>query len=219
MTIEDDRRRLVTQLRAEGIVDARVLAAMESVRRDAFVPADIRRHAYENVALPIGAGQTISQPTIVALMAEAARLRPTDRVLEIGTGSGYGAAVLASLAGRVVSVERLDALADGARERLSAEGFGSVRVVVGDGTLGWPAGAPYDAIVVTAGGPDIPDPLIDQLAPGGRLIIPVGPKPSRLDLVRLTRAADGSLARDSLGPVAFVPLVGAHGWAETPPEA
>lgn len=216
MSLEDDRERLVRALRAEGIRDARVLSAVARIRRDAFVPAVGQARAYENVALPIAAGQTISQPFIVALMAEAARLDPADRVLEIGTGSGYGAAVLASLAGSVVSVERLDALADGARERLSAEGFGSVRVVVGDGTLGWPAGAPYDAIVVTAGGPDIPDPLIDQLAPGGRLIIPVGPKPSRLDLVRLTRAADGSLARDSLGPVAFVPLVGAHGWPEAP---
>jgi protein-L-isoaspartate(D-aspartate) O-methyltransferase len=197
---------MVAELAARGIADENVLAAMATVRREHYVDRELASLAYADQPLPIGSGQTISQPYMVAAMAEAAEIAPTDRVLEIGTGSGYGAAVLAELAGRVWTIERLPALADLARQRLLADGRDEVEVIVGDGSAGWPPAAPYDAIVATACPPEIPPALNEQLADGGRLIIPVGPKWQRQTLVRVRRQGD-ALSRQSLGAVRFVPLV------------
>ncbi|MCP4226480.1 MAG: protein-L-isoaspartate(D-aspartate) O-methyltransferase [Actinomycetia bacterium] len=198
-----------------GIIDERVLQAMATVRREGFVGEELADVAYADRPLPIGSGQTISQPFIVAAMAEAAELEPTDRVLEIGTGSGYGAAVLASLAGEVFTIERVEALADSARDRLRQQGFERVQVRVGDGTLGWPEEAPFNAIVVTAGGPEVPPALRQQLAEGGRLIMPVGHDPRLQSLVRVRRSGDGATIED-LGAVRFVPLIGAQAWGPGP---
>jgi protein-L-isoaspartate(D-aspartate) O-methyltransferase len=206
------RRDMVATIAARGVADRRVLDAMAAVPREMFVPADLAAHAYDDGPLPIGAGQTISQPFIVALMAEAARLAPDDRVLEIGTGSGYAAAVLAHLCKSLVTVERHASLADEASERLARTGAANVAVVVGDGSLGWPASAPYDAILVAAGAPTPPRALTEQLAPGGRLVAPIGPWRDHQRLVRITRAADGSLSEDEICEVRFVPLVGSQGW-------
>ena len=192
-------------LSGRGIRDPRVLAAMGAVPRERFVPAPLAARAYDDAPLGIGEGQTISQPYIVGLMTEAAALAPGDRVLEIGTGSGYQTAILAALAHHVHTVERLPPHADAARRRLEALGITNVTVHVGDGAEGLPAEAPFDAIVVTAGAPTIPAPLADQLAPGGRLVIPVGP-PDRQRLVRLERRPSG-YAETDLGAVRFVPLV------------
>ncbi len=212
----DERRSMVdSQIASRGIRDPAVLSAMEAVPREAFLPERLAEFAYRDSPLPILEDQTISQPYIVALMAEALILEPDDRVLEIGTGSGYAAAVLAELAAEVFTVERHRALADWARERLDRAGYGHVRVRHGDGTLGWPEHAPYDAIVVAAGGPDVPPSLQEQLAPGGRLVIPAGPTPRLQELVRLTRVGPAELRRESLGSVRFVPLVGAEGWNES----
>ncbi len=200
-------------LRDRGIEDPRVLAAMAAVPREAFVAPELAAFAYDDRPLPIAAGQTISQPYIVALMAEALQLRPGDRVLEIGTGSGYGAAVLAHLASHVDTIERLPSLADTARARLAALGHANVFVRCGDGTLGWIEHAPYDGIVVTAAGPGLPPTLCDQLAVGGRLVMPVGSRDDQ-ELVRLTRVAAHDYRREELGGVIFVPLVGAQGWAD-----
>lgn len=199
---------------ARGVADARVLAAMRAVPREDFVPEALREQACADHPLPIGADQTISQPYMVARMAEALQLRGGERVLEIGTGSGYAAAVLARLAAEVHTVERIAVLAERARRTLAALQVANVQVHMGDGTLGWPAAAPYDAIVVTAAGPRLPPALRAQLAPGGRLVMPVGSTRLWQDLVRLTRA-DASGAPDHeerLGAVAFVPLLGAQGW-------
>ena len=198
----------------DGKLDPAVLQTMRTVPRHEFVPEEVRRHAYEDRPLPIGYGQTISQPFIVALMAEAARVAPSDRVLEVGAGSGYAAAVLGCLADRVVAVERHPALAQAARERLARLGIANVAIVEGDGTLGWPEAAPFDAIVVSAGGPRVPEALKEQLAPGGRLVIPVGAEGEAQDLLRLTRH-DSGFEEESLGGVRFVPLIGAQGWRET----
>jgi protein-L-isoaspartate(D-aspartate) O-methyltransferase len=212
--LETARRRMVEQhLIGRGIADPRVIRAMATVPRERFVAPEQAAFAYEDEALAIGEGQTISQPYIVARMAEALALAPTDRVLEIGTGSGYAAAVLAEIAAEVYTVERIAALADRAWRRLAGLGYARVRVRVGDGTLGWPEHAPYDAIVATAGGPDVPEALLDQLAIGGRLVMPVGPLFSGQRLVRVVREL-GSYRRQDLEPVAFVPLVGAQGWPE-----
>ena len=200
-------------LRRRGIRDPRVLAAMAAVARDAFLPAELTEFAYEDRPLPIALGQTISQPYIVALMAQALRLDPGDRVLEIGTGSGYAAAVLAELAREVYTVERHAELAAAARHALAAQGYVRVEVRHGDGTLGWAEHAPFDAIVVAAGGPEVPPALLEQLAVGGRLVMPVGP-PRLQELVRVTRHADDEYVREDLGQVVFVPLIGAQGWAE-----
>jgi len=209
------RQRMVrTQIAARGIHDARVLAALESVPREAFLPPELREFAYEDHPLPIAEGQTISQPYIVALMTAALGLGPDDRVLEIGTGSGYAAAVLGKTAREVYTVERHGALAELATSRLGELGITNVHVSHGDGTLGWGEHAPYDAIVVAASGPDVPEALLAQLAVGGRLVIPVGDEKSLQTLVRITRLADGSLRREELGDVRFVPLIGAQGWAE-----
>jgi protein-L-isoaspartate(D-aspartate) O-methyltransferase len=200
------------QIAERGIRDPAVLAAMRRVPREAFVAPDRAERAYEDRPLPIGAGQTISQPYIVAVMTEALGLRPGDRVLEIGTGSGYAAAVLAVIAAEVYTIERIESLAASARRRLHDLGYANVHVRHGDGSLGWPEHAPYDAIVVTAGGPDVPPSLLRQLAIGGRLVMPVGPTPRSQRLVRVVRASEERYDREALEDVAFVPLIGAEGW-------
>ncbi len=198
------------QVRARGVRDERVLAAMRKIPRHLFVPKGFERAAYEDRPLPIGEGQTISQPYIVAVMTEQLELQPQDRVLEVGTGSGYQAALLAELAGSVISIERLASLADRARENLARAGVTGVQVVVGDGTEGYPPEAPYDAIIVTAASPGVPQPLIDQLAEGGRLIAPVGPRECQ-DLIKLVKR-EGRVESIPLGGVCFVPLIGQFGW-------
>jgi protein-L-isoaspartate(D-aspartate) O-methyltransferase len=205
-------------LAGRGITDPRVLDAMATVPRERFVPEGLRGVAYADRALPIAAGQTISQPYVVALMAQAAEVRPTDRVLEVGTGSGYGAAVLGALAEEVWTVERHPSLAERAATVLEELGVRTVRVVVGDGTLGWPDAAPYDAVVVTADAPTVPSGLADQLADGGRLVIPVGPRDGVQHLRRFRRGPSG-LQDEDLGAVRFVPLVGVEGFGDGGGEA
>jgi protein-L-isoaspartate(D-aspartate) O-methyltransferase len=204
------RRQLAETLRRQGIGDERVLRAIASVPRHMFIDGVDLAAAYANRPVAIGEGQTISQPYVVALMAEAAVLDDSHRVLEVGTGSGYGAAVLGRLAVEVATVERLPTLAASARRHLAAAGADNVTVVDGDGTVGWAAGAPWDAVIVTAGGPVVPDRLVEQLVEGGRLIIPVGDRRHQ-QLVRVTRTVSGPV-REDLGPVAFVPLIGDAGW-------
>lgn len=211
------RRRLLAELRREGVHDERVLEAIRAVPREAFIPPEHREQAYCNVPLPIGAGQTISQPLIIGLMTQALALRGSERVLEIGTGSGYQAAVLSRLAAHVVSVERLAPLAERARRILARLGYHNVEVHVGNGSLGWPQGAPYDAIIVTAGAPHVPPALLGQLADGGRLVIPVGSRTMQ-DLLLVTRAG-ATTHTQNLGPVRFVPLIGEQGWPDERPEA
>jgi protein-L-isoaspartate(D-aspartate) O-methyltransferase len=206
------RRRLVQRLLEGGVRDSRVLAAFSAVPRHLLVPEALRTESYKHAALPIGDGQTISAPAVVAAMTEALELQGTERVLEVGTGSGYQAAVLSQLAASVVSIERVGRLAARARSALDALGVSNVVVYLGDGTLGRAANAPYDAIVVTAGGPTIPQPLLDQLAPGGRLVGPFGTREEQA-LVRVRRTARGQLERETLGRCRFVDLIGAHGWA------
>ena len=207
------RRHMVEQqLVARGIRDARVLEAMRTVPREAFLAPWQAACAYDDGPLPIGEGQTISQPYVVAFMIEAVAPMADDRALEIGTGSGYSAAVLAQIVAEVYAVERIPALADAAAARLAALGYRSVQVRCGDGTLGWPEHAPYDVIVITAGGPRVPPALLDQLAPGGRLVMPVGDDPRFQRLVRVWRRPDGSLVEEALESVAFVPLIGEQGW-------
>lgn len=206
-----ERRSFVdTQIRSRGIVTPSVLDAMRSVPRHRFVAAELADSAYEDRPLPIGHGQTISQPFMVALMADAAMIQPEDHVLEIGTGSGYGAAVLGHLARSVVTIERHGSLARAAAVRLAALGISNVQVVEGDGSLGWPELAPYDAIVVTAAGPSVPPALRAQMAEGGRLIMPVGHRRGEQRLLRLIRSGDHYDLED-LGGVRFVPLVGEQG--------
>jgi len=210
---ERRERMVVTQIAARGIRDPRVLAAMRSVPREAFLPPELGEFAYQDAPLPIAQAQTISQPYIVALMAAAVQAKPTDRVLEIGTGSGYAAAILSRIAAHVYTVERHTELAESAQRKLAELGFTNVSVLHGDGTLGWQHHAPYDAIVVAAGGPQVPEALIEQLAPGGRLVIPVGEDRSLQELIRVTRTHAGALQRESLGDVRFVPLIGVQGWS------
>ncbi|NNE96053.1 MAG: protein-L-isoaspartate(D-aspartate) O-methyltransferase [Acidimicrobiales bacterium] len=214
---ERARARLVERhVKARGITDERILAAMGSVKRERYVPAAMEAFAYDDHPLPIGEGQTISQPFIVALMADAAQIVSGDRVLEVGAGSGYGAAVLAQLAAEVWTIERLEPLAELARKNLERDGVENVHVVVGDGTLGWPVEAPFDAIVVTAGGPEVPHALLDQLAVGGRLVMPTGSDRHNQALIRVVRLHDQPLedafSEEELGLVRFVPLIGAQGW-------
>lgn len=208
------RERMVSeQIQARGIHDVAVLAAMRRVPRHFFVEAALRERAYEDTPLPIGERQTISQPYMVALMTAALEVGPGARVLEVGTGSGYQTAVLAELGTHVVSVERLERLAERARLVLGLLDYSDVRVEVGDGGLGWAAGAPYDAILVTAGAPQIPRPLLEQLAPGGRLVLPMG-EDELQSLVRLRRGGD-RLVEEYLGECRFVKLRGSYGWDET----
>jgi protein-L-isoaspartate(D-aspartate) O-methyltransferase len=192
-------------------LDPRVAAAFAAVPREEFVPPALVEFAYDNRPLPIGRGQTISQPYIVAVMTDLLRPEPGHRVLEIGTGCGYQAAVLARLVAEVYSLEAVPELAEQAAERLKRLGIGNVRVKCGDGNLGWPEHAPFDGIMVTAAASDVPKALIEQLAPGGRLVIPVGPRDGDQELVVARKEADGTLDRRAVLPVAFVPLVKSAG--------
>lgn len=206
------RRKLAERLAASGIRSQRILDAFASVPRHLLIPEALRADAYRNISLPIGDGQTISAPGIVAQMTEALELGGDETVLEIGTGSGYQAAILSKLVARVISIERVPRLAASARTALDELGVSNVVVHLGDGTRGRTADAPFDAIVVTAGGPEIPMPLVDQLAEGGRLVGPFGAR-GRQELIRIRRYAGGDLTREVLGPCRFVDLLGTHGWA------
>jgi protein-L-isoaspartate(D-aspartate) O-methyltransferase len=202
---EERAAMVARQVAARGIDDPAVLAAMRAVPRHRFVPAEVAPFAYEDRPLPIGHGQTISQPYVVAFMTQAAGLAPGDRVLEIGTGSGYQAAVLAEIGAEVWTIEIVEPLAERAARDLAACGYDRVRVRAGDGYRGWPSEAPFDAILVTAAPDHVPEPLVEQLAVGGRLVIPVGDRSQ--EIVRITRTAAG-LERESLLPVLFVPMTG-----------
>jgi protein-L-isoaspartate(D-aspartate) O-methyltransferase len=208
------RQRMIERhLAGRDITDPAVLAAMDAVPREAFVEPGQRGEAYADRPLPIGFGQTISQPYIVALMAQLLELAPTDRVLEVGSGCGYAAAVLSQLAAEVFAIEVVGPLAEASAQRLARLGYDHVRVRVGDGTLGWPEAAPFDAILVSAAAPTAPPSLVAQLAPAGRLVLPIGPSGGLQRLLRLRRGAGGAPdRREDLGPVAFVPLLGEEGW-------
>ena len=201
------------QLRARGIGSPLVLEAMGRVPRERFIPERMKDCAYDDGPLPIGAGQTISQPYIVALMTEALDLEGGERVLDIGTGSGYAAAVLGCIASEVFSIERVQELADRAARTLAAEGFDNVRVRCGDGTIGWPEHQPFDGIIVAAGAPSVPESLKHQLAVGGHLVIPVGSEHSVQSLERITRLGENEFRTEDLGAVRFVPLIGEQGWS------
>jgi protein-L-isoaspartate(D-aspartate) O-methyltransferase len=205
------------QLVARGVRDPRVLAAMRKVPREAFLPELLHDFAYDDAPVPIAAEQTMSQPYIVAFMTEALQLQGGEHVLEVGAGSGYAAAVLAEIAGDVTTVERIGALADAAAATLAGLGYRNVDVRQGDGTRGWLDHAPYDAIVVTAGGPQVPESLKAQLKIGGRLVIPVGADQSTQQLVRLTRVGEGDYRSERLANVRFVPLLGDEGWEAPAP--
>jgi protein-L-isoaspartate(D-aspartate) O-methyltransferase len=209
------RRRLIEALQANGITDLAVLHAIDSVPRHAFVPSAVIHRAYEDSALPIGNGQTISQPTVHARSLQELRLTGRERVLEIGTGSGYQTALLAHLAAQVFSIERMPALFERARETLQKLGVRNVSLLLGDGTLGWSTYAPYDGIVVGAAAPDVPQPYLDQLAEGGRVVIPVGDRDEQVLAVFTRRGAH--IERRDVGPVRFVPLLGAYGWRSDSP--
>jgi protein-L-isoaspartate(D-aspartate) O-methyltransferase len=207
----EQRRLLVRSLAQKGILDQRVLAALERVPRERFVPANERALAYRDHALAIDCEQTISQPYTVAFMCEALDLKGNERVLEIGTGSGYNAAVLAELAVEVYSIERIPHLAESATSRLMELGYRNIHIRIGDGTLGWPEAAPFDAIIVTAGAKSLPEPYVEQLAEGGRIVIPVGHHDEGQTMCRFTKCR-ADLKRESLGLFRFVPLIGRHGW-------
>jgi len=208
------RRRMVEdQVVARGVRDPRVIDAMLQVPRHKFVEEALESQAYQDAPLPIGERQTISQPYMVAVMSEALALDGTEKVLEVGTGSGYQAAVLALLADRVFSLERIPALARRARKALDSCGYSKVNIRLADGTLGWQEMAPFDAIIVTAGAPDVPRDYLDQLAVGGRLVIPVGDRMSQV-LMRITRTSEHEFKEEQLLGCRFVPLVGNHGWRD-----
>ncbi len=204
------RRRLIEELQRKGIRDLTVLKAFDDVPRHEFIPTGLRHRAYEDAPMPIGQGQTISQPWVHAKYLELLALTGKERVLEIGTGSGFQTALLTKLAGQVFSIERIAPLAEQAREALRRCGIDHVIQRVGDGTLGWPEYGPYDAILVGAASPDVPQPLLDQLAVGGQLLIPVGDREGQT-LLRIRRTADG-FERTKLDAMRFVPLIGAHGF-------
>ena len=204
------RRRLVELLRANGIVEPEILRAFDEVPRHLFVPTGVRHRAYEDAPLPIGSGQTISQPYIHARYLQVLALTGRERVLEIGTGSGYQTALLARLAEQVFTIERIPALLEPAREILQRLGVRNVSFLLGDGTVGWRDYAPYDAILVGAAAPEVPRPLVEQLADGGRMLIPTGDREEQV-LALVTRRGD-DVERKDLAPVRFVPLLGSHGW-------
>lgn len=210
MSAASNRQRLVELLAERGIVDRRVLQAMADVPRERFVPDDYRDQACDDRALPIDAGQTISQPYMVALMTQELRLAGSERVLEIGTGSGYQAAVLAKLCRQVVTVERIAELSEAAQEVLGSLGFRNIEFHVGDGSCGWEAGAPYDGIIVTAGAPELPQALYEQLRPGGRLVIPIGTGSPQV-LQTIIKHKEGPQVTD-VCECSFVPLIGEAGW-------
>jgi len=202
------RHRMVERIRSRGVTDAAVLAALEAAPRHLFVPPQERPKAYEDRPLPIGDGQTISQPYMVALMTSLLALRPGERVLEIGTGSGYQAAILSHVAAEVYTIEIRKPLAERARRTLCNLGYRNVHVRTGDGFQGWPDAAPFDGIIVTAAPPSVPDPLLRQLKTGGRLVIPVGDRNSLQSLLVLTKRPDGGFDRANVMPVFFVPMTG-----------
>lgn len=208
---EGQRRALIGAMQERGIRDLAVLRAFDTVHRHLFLPEAVRHAAYEDRPVPIGFGQTASQPSLQALYMQVLDIRPTDRVLEVGTGCGFQTAVLAQLAERVYSVERIRELAVRARETLDAMRISNVAVLVGDGTIGWSRYAPYDCILVAAAAPEIPQPLLDQLAPGGRMLVPVGEMVIQR-LVLVERTPDG-LEQREITECAFVPLLGRFGWA------
>ena len=200
------------QLRRRGIHDERVLRAMEIVPRHEFVPWQLQREAYQDSPVPIGEGQTISQPYIVAHMLEALRLSPEDRVLEVGTGTGYEAAVMSRIVREVYTIERFPSLAEAAKKTFDRLGYTNIHVVIGDGSRGYADAAPYDAIIVAAAAPRVPDALVEQLKDGGRAIVPVGE--ADLQQLRLISKNDGAIQRQTLDACRFVPLVGEEGYAE-----
>ena len=206
------RRRLVETLREKGIRDLAVLRAFDLTPRHAFVPTGVRHRAYEDSPLPIGSGQTISQPSIHARYLELLQLKGQERVLEVGTGSGYQTVLLSHLVAQVFTIERIAALYSMAREAIARAGAKNVSMLLGDGTVGWREYAPYDAILVSAGGPSIPQPLVEQLAEGGRMLVPVGPMEEQT-LKLVTRRGAEFETRD-VAPVRFVPLYGTHGWEQ-----
>jgi protein-L-isoaspartate(D-aspartate) O-methyltransferase len=210
-----DREAMVErQLRRRGISDESILNAFLEVPREAFVSAGLAHLAYGDHPLPIEAGQTISQPYIVALMIEAAAIGPADKVLEIGSGSGYAAAVISRIAARVIGIERQHELVEIARERLERLGFSNVSIVEGDGSKGCAEEAPFDAILAAASGSHVPQPLVDQLSDGGRIVMPIGQPGWVQELVKVTKRAGGTVERQNLGGVRFVPLIGEEGWKD-----
>jgi protein-L-isoaspartate(D-aspartate) O-methyltransferase len=202
------------QLRRRGITEQRILDAFLDVPREAFISEEFAHLAYGDHPLPIEAGQTISQPYIVALMVEAADIRAGDKVLEVGAGSGYAAAVISRIAERVVAIERQHDLVEVARERLQRLGYDNIEIVEGDGTKGCRDHAPFDAILAAASGSHVPRPLVEQLAPNGRIVMPVGEPGWVQELVKVTKQQDGILKQESLGGVRFVPLIGEEGWKD-----
>ena len=209
---EIPRGRMVEYLRTHyGIADDRVLGAMNTIPRHLFVPSALQAQAYKDNALPLSVGQTIPQPFIVARMTELLELTGRERVLEIGSGSGYQTAVLALLARKVFAIERIASIAAAAKDRLMGMGYRNISYRVGDGTLGWQIYSPFDAMLVAAGGPEIPQPLIDQLDVGGRMVIPIGNEQKTQVLVRVTKNEKG-YTTENCGPCSFVPLIGEHGW-------
>ncbi|HEX4761287.1 MAG TPA: protein-L-isoaspartate(D-aspartate) O-methyltransferase [Sphingomicrobium sp.] len=199
-------------LKRRGIAEKPIIDAFLAVPREEFISPDHAHLAYGDHPLPIEAGQTISQPYIVALMIQAAEIEPGDTVLEVGAGSGYAAAIISRIARKVVAIERQHELVEVARERLQRLGYDNVAIVEGDGTRGWPEEAPYDAILAAASGSHVPRPLIEQLAPGGRLVMPVGDPGWTQELVKVTKQDGGILKQENLGGVRFVPLIGEEGW-------
>jgi protein-L-isoaspartate(D-aspartate) O-methyltransferase len=202
------------QLKRRGITDKAILDAFRAVPREAFVSPEFAADAYGDHPLPIEAGQTISQPYIVALMIEAAGIRPGDKVLEVGAGSGYAAAVISRIAKKVIAIERQHDLVEVARERLRRLGYSNVEIVEGDGTRGCPDEAPFDAILAAASGSHVPEALLAQLAPGGRIVMPIGNPGWVQELVKVTKQDDGILRQENLGGVRFVPLIGEEGWKD-----
>jgi len=211
MDFRDAREKMVEeQIASRGVRDQRVLAAMRMVPREVFVPTDQAEAAYDDCPLPIGSGQTISQPYIVAVMIEAAELKPDERVLDVGTGSGYAAAVMSRIASEVFTIERHAPLSDEARRKFDTLGYSNIHLCTGDGTKGWLEAAPFDAIVVAASGPATPRALKDQLAIGGRLVVPVGNETQHL--LRIRRTHESRFEEEDLGLVMFVRLIGEEGW-------
>lgn len=212
--VEQRSRMVRRDLAGRDVTDARVLQAMGAVPRERFVPVGEQRFAYADRALPIGHGQTISQPYVVAVMLQALELGPDDELLEVGAGSGYAVAVASLLCRRAIGIERVVPLAEEASARLTELGYTNATVVAGDGTAGTVAAPPVDAILVSAAGPEVPPVLVDALRPGGRLVMPVGARRDGQQLVRLRRPASGPMVEEDLGGVAFVPLIGEQGWPD-----
>jgi len=205
-------RMVERQIAARGLDDPKLLAAFRAVPREQFVSADYAGYAYQDSPLPIESGQTISQPYIVALTIYAAGIGPGDKVLEVGAGSGYAAAVIGQIAGEIVAIERHHELVELARQRMKRLGYGNVQIFEGDGTLGWPLEAPFDAIVAAASGSHVPQSWIAQLKLGGRIVMPLGSPHGVQSLVKVTKQGDGTLIQEDLGGVRFVPLIGAEGY-------